>query len=233
VLKVVNIDMSAKEALGYQAICGKGSDPQLPNGFQTIAREALVDLHFAIHKVGDFQGDLSSKVAYLVKAMNERIEEFKRVHWDNVDMQPKVVIYVHWEQMVSTIACHLARNGISTSILTGQQSETERETVISQFQQAKSHMSQALFGPKKKVHVHGDTSSDVQLDPSVKCRTLIVTDVGMTGLNLQQADTLFFLDLPRKKGFLNQAMARACRYGQTRTVTAHLLVAKNTLDTYT
>jgi hypothetical protein len=120
VLKVVNIDMSAKEALGYQAICGKGSDPQLPNGFQTIAREALVDLHFAIHKVGDFQGDLSSKVAYLVKAMNERIEEFKRVHWDNVDMQPKVVIYVHWEQMVSTIACHFARNGISTSILTGQ-----------------------------------------------------------------------------------------------------------------
>jgi hypothetical protein len=94
-------------------------------------------------------------------------------------------------------------------------------------------MSQALFGPKEEVHVHGDTSSDVQLYPSVKCRTLLVTDVGMTGLNLQQADTLFFLDLPWKKFFLDQSMARSCRYGQTRTVTAHLLVAKNTLDTYT
>lgn len=146
VLKVVNIDMSAKEELGYQGICGKGQDPQLPNGFQTIAREALVDLHFAIRKVGDFQGKLSSKVAYLVKAMIERIEEFKRVHGDNVEMQPKVVIYVHWEQMASTIACHLARNGISTSILTGQQSETERETVITQIPAGQeSHVAGSLW----------------------------------------------------------------------------------------
>jgi len=66
-------------------------------------------------------------------------------------------------------------------------------------------------------------------DPSISCM-LLTTQVGGLGLNLTGADTVVFIEQDWNPVKDMQAMDRAHRIGQTRTVNVFRLVTKNTLE---
>jgi hypothetical protein len=133
----------------------------------------------------------------------------------------------------------LAWNGIFCSTFHGRLSLAERKRRLEAFQSPQSHLSEPLFDPKETVHFDGDQSADVNSTlPSYLCRTMIITKVGSTkvgntGPNHQQADTVFFLDLPWDVYTFHRTTGRTIRVGRTNTVTAHLIEAEDTSDSCT
>eukprot|EP00957_Ditylum_brightwellii_P154435 11752262-Ditylum_brightwellii.AAC.1 len=66
-------------------------------------------------------------------------------------------------------------------------------------------------------------------DPSIQV-LLLTTSVGGLGLNLTSADTVIFLEHDWNPMKDLQAMDRAHRLGQTRTVNVYRLITKGTLE---
>ncbi|KAF8881145.1 P-loop containing nucleoside triphosphate hydrolase protein [Gymnopilus junonius] len=92
-----------------------------------------------------------------------------------------------------------------------------------------------LYGIKY-VYIDGDNSLDerakrvgiFRADPTV--RLLVFTKVGMTGLNLANADAMIFLDQPWSGQEMQQARGRAHRQPQKNVVRCYHLLADNTAD---
>lgn len=76
---------------------------------------------------------------------------------------------------------------------------------------------------KRQALVH-----QFQQDPV--CKMFITTNAGSTGLNLQAANTVINVDLPRNPAILEQRISRAHRMGQKRPVHVFLLVTEATLE---
>jgi superfamily II DNA/RNA helicase len=67
-----------------------------------------------------------------------------------------------------------------------------------------------------------------QNDP--KCRAILMTNAGSTGLNLQSANTVINVDLPWNPAVLEQRIARAHRMGQKNPVHVYKLVTEDTIE---
>ena len=76
---------------------------------------------------------------------------------------------------------------------------------------------------KRQVLVH-------QFQNDAKCRAIIMSNAGSTGLNLQSANTVINVDLPWNPAVLEQRIARAHRMGQKQPVQVYMLVTEDTME---
>jgi hypothetical protein len=110
------------------------------------------------------------------------------------DPTRKIVIFSEWRRMLDRIELRLAACGGSWVRLDGQVPQKKRGAIVEQFQ----------------------TDS--------KCRAILMTNAGSTGLNLQAANTVINVDLPWNPAVLEQRIARAYRMGQKQPVHVYKLV---------
>lgn len=112
----------------------------------------------------------------------------------------KVIIFSEWVRMLDLVADLVKRRKIGYALHTGQVPQARRRREI-----------QAFKG-----------------DP--KCRVLLCSESGGTGLNLQNASVVINCDLPWNPARLEQRIARAWRKHQTRPVTVVNLVASDSIE---
>ena len=112
----------------------------------------------------------------------------------------KIVLFSEWRTMLNRIEQRLARFDLRHVRLDGQVPQKQRPAIIRKFQEDE------------------------------KCRMIMLTNAGSTGLNLQSADTVINIDLPWNPAILEQRIARAHRMGQKRNVQVYKLVTEDTLE---
>ncbi len=76
---------------------------------------------------------------------------------------------------------------------------------------------------KREERVH-----EFQNNP--KCRAIIMSNAGSTGLNLQSANTVINVDLPWNPAILEQRVVRAHRMGQKQPVHVYMLVTEECIE---
>ena len=112
----------------------------------------------------------------------------------------KIIVFSEWTGMLDLIEPLLAKHGIQSVRLEGKVPQKKRQELVHRF----------------------------QTDP--KCRAIIMTNAGSTGLNLQAANTVINVDLPWNPAILEQRIARAHRMGQKRPVQVFVLVTEETIE---
>lgn len=112
----------------------------------------------------------------------------------------KIVLFSEWRTMLDRIELRLARMDCEYVRLDGQIPQKQRPALVQRFQE----------------------------DP--KCRMILMTNAGSTGLNLQSANTVINVDLPWNPAVLEQRIARAHRMGQKNPVHVYKLVTENTIE---
>ena len=112
----------------------------------------------------------------------------------------KIVLFSEWTTMLNLIEPLLKRAGLDFVRLEGSVPQKKRQGLVDQFNR----------------------------DP--KCRVIIMTNAGSTGLNLQAANTVINVDLPWNPAVLEQRIARAHRMGQKRPVQVYMLVTEDTIE---
>ena len=112
----------------------------------------------------------------------------------------KIVLFSEWRTMLDRIERIIEPFDLSPVRLDGQVAQTKRPAIIRRFQE------------------------------DAKCRLIMLTNAGSTGLNLQAADTVINVELPWNPAILEQRIARAHRMGQQRCVQVYKLVTENTLE---
>ncbi len=112
----------------------------------------------------------------------------------------KIVLFSEWTTMLGLIEPLLDAAGLNFVRLDGKVPQKKRQELVHRFQN----------------------------DP--KCRVIIMSNAGSTGLNLQAANTVINVDLPWNPAVLEQRIARAHRMGQKRPVQVYLLVTEDTIE---
>lgn len=112
----------------------------------------------------------------------------------------KIVMFSEWTRMLDRIEIKLAQLGCDFVRLDGSVPQKKRPAIVSKFQN----------------------------DP--KCRLILMTNAGSTGLNLQSANTVINVDLPWNPAVLEQRIARAHRMGQKNPVHIYNLVTEDTIE---
>ena len=112
----------------------------------------------------------------------------------------KIIIFSEWERMLELVRAMCLEIGAGLAWHTGSVPQQKRRVEINRFKQ------------------------------DVDCRIFLSTDIGATGLNLQNASLVINCDLPWNPAKLEQRIARSWRKNQTRSVTVINLIAENTLE---
>ncbi len=112
----------------------------------------------------------------------------------------KIVLFSEWTTMLDLIEPIFEKLGASFVRLDGKVPQKKREERVHQFQN----------------------------DP--KCRAIIMSNAGSTGLNLQSANTVINVDLPWNPAVLEQRVARAHRMGQKQPVHVYMLVTEECFE---
>ncbi|XZE46905.1 DEAD/DEAH box helicase [Pirellulaceae bacterium SH467] len=116
------------------------------------------------------------------------------------DPTRKIVMFSEWTRMLDRIELKLESLGCDFVRLDGSVPQKKRPAIVSKFQN----------------------------DP--KCRLILMTNAGSTGLNLQSANTVINVDLPWNPAVLEQRIARAHRMGQKNPVHIYNLVTEDTIE---
>ncbi len=116
------------------------------------------------------------------------------------DPSRKIVLFSEWRTMLDRIEMKLDLLGCDYVRLDGQVPQKKRPEIVRKFQE----------------------------DP--KCRLILMTNAGSTGLNLQSANTVINVDLPWNPAVLEQRIARAHRMGQKNPVHIYKLVTEETIE---
>ncbi len=112
----------------------------------------------------------------------------------------KAVVFSQWELMLEKASERLTDLGIVHAFLHGRVPAKDRRKLLDDFRD------------------------------NPKCRVLLSTDAGGTGLNLQVADTVINLEIPWNPAVLEQRIARVHRMGQSRPVRVVLLVTRGSIE---
>ena len=129
-----------------------------------------------------------------------KIDRLEELVEDNVQNNKKVIIFSNWTQMTSPIYERLSAK-YKGLIITGDTKDTLRQEYVNQFQTDKS------------------------------CNFIVGTIGAMgTGLTLNEASTVIFVDEPWTMAAKQQAIDRAHRIGTKHNVTVITLMCKNTID---
>ena len=124
---------------------------------------------------------------------------------NNVDMDDKIVIYSPWRKSID----------ILYSILLAEvyQGDSARIAKISGGEDTDNNTERIRF----------QTDSD--------CQCLLMTDAGTQGLNLQVANHIVFLNMPKDAGDYDQVGGRLPRVGSKHSaLNAYFIIAKDTID---
>ena len=129
-----------------------------------------------------------------------KIDRLEELVEDNVQNNKKVIVFSNWTQMTSPIYERLS-NKYKGLIITGDTKDSLRQEYVNQFQTDKS------------------------------CNFIVGTIGAMgTGLTLNEASTVIFVDEPWTMAAKQQAIDRAHRIGTNHNVTVITLMCKNTID---
>ncbi|HUS39276.1 MAG TPA: DEAD/DEAH box helicase [Pirellulales bacterium] len=112
----------------------------------------------------------------------------------------KIILFSEWTRMLTLIEPLLKRAGLDFVRLDGNVPQKKRQELVHRFQ------------------------------TDATCRTIIMSNAGSTGLNLQAANTVINVDLPWNPAVLEQRIARAHRMGQQQPVQVFLLVTEDTIE---
>ena len=112
----------------------------------------------------------------------------------------KIVLFSEWTTMLTLIERLLKRHRRRWVRLDGSVPQAKRQALVHEFQH------------------------------DADCQLFLTTNAGSTGLNLQAANTIVNVDLPRNPAILEQRIARAHRMGQTRPVQVFVLVTERTIE---
>ena len=119
-----------------------------------------------------------------------------------IAMEPtrKVILFSEWTTMLDLIEPLLDRHEIQFVRMDGSVPQKKRPQIVHEFQN------------------------------NPKCRMILLTNAGSTGLNLQAANTVINVELPWNPAVLEQRIARAHRMGQKNPVHVYLLVTEDTIE---
>lgn len=112
----------------------------------------------------------------------------------------KIVLFSEWTNMLNLIKPLLEKHRIIHERLDGSIPQKKRHRLIHEFQN------------------------------NPRCKVLVSTNAGATGLNLQAANTVINVDLPWNPAVLEQRISRVHRMGQKRPVQVYVLVTERTIE---
>lgn len=123
----------------------------------------------------------------------------------------KVIIYSNWTQITDIVAEKLSNYKIG--VITGDTKDGARQEIVEAFQ------------TPNNAPMHDRVNSYGQID-------VLIGTIGAlgTGLTLTAASYVIFLDEPWNRGLYDQAVDRAHRIGQNKSITVINLITKNTID---
>jgi SNF2 family DNA or RNA helicase len=116
------------------------------------------------------------------------------------DPDRKIVMFSEWKRMLDRVERRLDFIGCDYVRLDGSVPQKRRTSIVHRFQE----------------------------DP--KCRVILMTNAGATGLNLQSANVVINCDLPWNPAVLEQRIARAHRMGQKNPVHIYNFVSSDTIE---
>jgi SNF2 family DNA or RNA helicase len=112
----------------------------------------------------------------------------------------KFIIFTQWEQAAKRISTRLENENIKHVFVSGSVKGTKRQGVVKGFKE----------------------------DPSIQA--LVTTDCLSYGMNLQEANRVIIFDLLYTPSGMTQRVGRIRRLGQTKAMTVHTLLCKNTVE---
>ncbi|RXK36264.1 hypothetical protein M231_06467 [Tremella mesenterica] len=138
-------------------------------------------------------------------------------------LRRKIVVQTLWTGLIPFFQAHMCKYGIGTRTITGEIASTaQRAQIIREFQRDEDCVGECV------QEFHKDsTEGRVWRLP---CRTLIVSDVGSTGITLNRASEIFLLDPLWSFADTRQVIGRVNRMGQRFEVHAYMLVVSRTCE---
>ena len=156
--------------------------------------------------------------SYLLSVMSENFMAMRQVSWDIADLSK------------SSKAKRLMQ-------LCGMAEEEGRKIIVFSFFRDTINAVRELLGDKAMEPITGSVSPQrrqqiVDEFSAAPNGTVLLCQVqaGGTGLNIQAASVIIFCEPQIKPSIENQAISRAYRMGQIRTVLVHRLLCDNTVD---
>lgn len=139
------------------------------------------------------------------KYKTEKIKEVFKILENDVEENDKVVIYSPWRKSIDILYCML----------------------LDEYCDGNTEMIAKISG--------GDDTDNneerVRFQTNPNCKILLLTDAGTRGLNLQVANHLIFLNMPRDAGDYDQVGGRLPRVGTKHTsLSAYFIIAEETID---
>jgi SNF2 family DNA or RNA helicase len=146
-------------------------------------------------------------------------------HLENLrQTQHKVLIFSEYVTLLERVGTEMTSRGWTYAMLTGQ--TKQREEVIARFQvlsQREQIQTSLNAADSRQNSTQGQQSADCQF-------FLISLKAGGVGLNLTAADYVFLLDPWWNHAAEEQAIARAHRIGQKRSIFVYRFVSSGTLE---
>ena len=122
---------------------------------------------------------------------------------DILESDNKVVLFAHHKEVVNDLVKGLSKYGVG--IISGDTPAKDRQGIVNEF------LNETLISQKQK-------------------RVMIITIAGSEGIDLYSASNIIFCEREFTPAREEQAEARLHRIGQKNPVTAHYLIATNTMD---
>ncbi|KAK7079763.1 transcription termination factor, RNA polymerase II [Halocaridina rubra] len=138
--------------------------------------------------------------SYMSSKMSRVVEELYAIR--TLGAREKSVVVSQWTSMLEAVEEHLREKGIRCHKITGQVAVKDRGGIV----------------------------DDFNLNPKGRKVMLLSLQAGGVGLNLIGANHLFLLDMHWNPQLEAQACDRIYRVGQTKPVTIHRFVVKNTVE---
>jgi hypothetical protein len=183
----------------------EASNSQLRIAIQIAAKKFLTEMDLLRLQKALMLARMAADSTFLVDKQepeySSKLERLSELLSDLIQVPDrKIVLFSEWRTMLDRIELKLDTIGCDYVRLDGQVPQKMRAAIVQKFQE----------------------------DP--KCRVILMTNAGSTGLNLQSANTVINVDLPWNPAVLEQRIARAHRMGQKNPVHVYKLVTTDTIE---
>ena len=142
----------------------------------------------------------------------------------------KVLLFSEFTSFLDIIADEMQRRGWAYDMLTGQ--TRDREAIVKHFQQSQpTHSTEEMAGIDDHTAVSPRPTGKGPEKRTPFCQFFLVSlKAGGEGLNLTQADYVFLLDPWWNHATEEQAISRAYRSGQRRSVMVYRFITQDTVE---
>ena len=219
IIKCLRPDLAEEvEDMAYFSSAPQFREKLAPVYLRRTREDVLTELPALVEKEQWCEMGKAEWESYLLSVMSENFMAMRQVSWDIADLSK------------SSKAKRLMQ-------LCGMAEEEGRKIIVFSFFRDTINAVRELLGDKAMEPITGSVSPQrrqqiVDEFSAAPNGTVLLCQVqaGGTGLNIQAASVIIFCEPQIKPSIENQAISRAYRMGQIRTVLVHRLLCDNTVD---